>query len=34
MCIKKKHTNFLQYLEFFLKYKIGFKESKAEFMQN
>ena len=30
----KKHTDFIQYLEFFLNCKIGLRESKAQFMQN
>ena len=34
MRIEKKRTNFLHSLEFFLKRKIGLKESKAQFMQN
>ena len=32
--IKKKRTNFLQCLEFFLKCKTDLKESMAQFMQN
>ena len=32
--VEKKHTNFLQRLEYFLKCKIGLKESNAQFMQN
>ena len=34
MRIEKKRNNFLQRLQFFLKSKIGLKESKAQFMQN
>ena len=32
--IEKKRTNFLQRLEYFIKCKIGLKESNAQFMQN
>ena len=34
MRLEKKCTNLLQYLELFLKYKLGLKESEAQFMQN
>ena len=32
--IEKKRTSFLQRLEYFIKCKIGLKESNAQFMQN
>ena len=34
VCIEKKPTNFWQRLEYFIKCKIGLKESNTQFMQN